>query len=1173
MKYLICVFILIFCSTLLFSQTTIPGGFVSGTWDLIGSPYLIEGKITIPDGQTLTIDPGCLVEFQEHYKFNVQGRLLAEGTEQDSIRFTVADTTGFYTNEHTGWHGIRFDNTPATNDSSRIVYCHLEYGKAIGTDWRERSGGAVYVDDFSKILISNCKLINNYANSSGGAIHDGGGILIDNSIISNNLSDSYGGGIGAISCLTISNSLIKNNTSSNGSGVSVNGSSCQMTNLIIQSNNGEGIYIENNSVIINCKITNNQYNGIRIENSSPKIINSLVCNNGNTGISIYEIQWQEASPKINNCTIANNEGYGISHHVEEFWPDITTNNIQNMNKSKPNRAATCYNNIITGNYYGSIHIDNTGININYSTFSDYVPSFAGIGCISTEPHFVDPTAGVGVEYNALEANWSLQSNSMCIDHGTPDTTGLYLPEFDLAEDPRVFQGNIPRIDIGAYEFQGEPDMIPDIYVYPHNFNFGLCTVDEFSLEKSFMISNIGFDNLNVTSIIAPEGFLVKREDDLEFGSSIDQFTIETDSMETINIIFNPITAIIYSGNIVINSNDPDEVISTVGVTGIGDIYPVVYGNISEDTIWDSEIIKVTGNITVDNGKTLTITPGTNINIMGSFTLNIQGRILAEGTQQDTIFFTSKDSNSWWSGIKFDETSEANEISKFSFCEIEKSSSYFGAAFYINDFSKINISHCKLTNNEARSAGGAIYGINSNIIINNTIFNNNVATGYWDWEWFSPGYAGGLFFRNSNIELRDCIIYNNLAFDDYESGSAGGGIYIYNSEVLIQNSQLSSNLSSIGAGIFSYNSNIRLINCELNANGSQAISLSHSTLDLINSIISLHNNDNSYTITASDSTNISFINTIMYDNEGQNVRFYPSDNTFYADYSCIEGGENSIIHVYNGTVYWEENNIEDDPFFIDPENGDFHLQSGSPCINTGTPSGWIIPSFNIPINELLGYDSFDNNYDMGCYEYQEFMIDQNEIDFGEIPYNTTSQSIQITITNVSDDDMLITSIKATDHFLIKQNIEDEYADQIGSIELIANSETTFWIACHPLEKGLLEGEISIYTNAIPSRAAINVYANVTMVDVLKLYNNFPNPFNPETTIRFSIPQESKVELIIYNIKGQKVKTLVEHICEMGINTVVWNGTNDSGKQVSTGVYFYKLNVEGKTIKTKKMLLLK
>ncbi|MFC1897956.1 T9SS type A sorting domain-containing protein [Candidatus Cloacimonadota bacterium] len=86
-------------------------------------------------------------------------------------------------------------------------------------------------------------------------------------------------------------------------------------------------------------------------------------------------------------------------------------------------------------------------------------------------------------------------------------------------------------------------------------------------------------------------------------------------------------------------------------------------------------------------------------------------------------------------------------------------------------------------------------------------------------------------------------------------------------------------------------------------------------------------------------------------------------------------------------------------------------------------------------------------------------------------------------------------------------------------------------------------------------------------------NFPNPFNPETKISFSIPEESDAELLIYNIKGQKVKTfLINSSTDEPINSVVWNGEDDSGKSVSSGIYFYKLK-SGSFEKTKKMLLLK
>ncbi len=91
-------------------------------------------------------------------------------------------------------------------------------------------------------------------------------------------------------------------------------------------------------------------------------------------------------------------------------------------------------------------------------------------------------------------------------------------------------------------------------------------------------------------------------------------------------------------------------------------------------------------------------------------------------------------------------------------------------------------------------------------------------------------------------------------------------------------------------------------------------------------------------------------------------------------------------------------------------------------------------------------------------------------------------------------------------------------------------------------------------------------------IMTLNQNYPNPFNPETTLSFSIPAEGKVELSIYNIKGQKVKTLLNETMPMGGHKVVWNGKNSSNKKVASGVYFSKLTSGGKT-QIKKMLLMK
>jgi len=85
-------------------------------------------------------------------------------------------------------------------------------------------------------------------------------------------------------------------------------------------------------------------------------------------------------------------------------------------------------------------------------------------------------------------------------------------------------------------------------------------------------------------------------------------------------------------------------------------------------------------------------------------------------------------------------------------------------------------------------------------------------------------------------------------------------------------------------------------------------------------------------------------------------------------------------------------------------------------------------------------------------------------------------------------------------------------------------------------------------------------------------NYPNPFNPTTTIAYSLSNDGMADLRIYNIKGQLVKTLVKGEQQAGTYEVVWNGKDNNQKSVSSGIYFYKLSTKDDTI-MKKMLMLK
>ena len=88
----------------------------------------------------------------------------------------------------------------------------------------------------------------------------------------------------------------------------------------------------------------------------------------------------------------------------------------------------------------------------------------------------------------------------------------------------------------------------------------------------------------------------------------------------------------------------------------------------------------------------------------------------------------------------------------------------------------------------------------------------------------------------------------------------------------------------------------------------------------------------------------------------------------------------------------------------------------------------------------------------------------------------------------------------------------------------------------------------------------------------LHHNYPNTFNPVTTIQYDIPIDSEVLLLVYDIQGRLVKTLVNTNQSAGYKSIRWNGMNDLGQSVSAGMYFYHLQAIGYS-KVRKMVLLK
>jgi len=142
----------------------------------------------------------------------------------------------------------------------------------------------------------------------------------------------------------------------------------------------------------------------------------------------------------------------------------------------------------------------------------------------------------------------------------------------------------------------------------------------------------------------------------------------------------------------------------------------------------------------------------------------------------------------------------------------------------------------------------------------------------------------------------------------------------------------------------------------------------------------------------------------------------------------------------------------------------------------------------------------------------------------------------------------------------------------------NTTDLFWEFAG-LENGVeyIAGVEAVYDEGISDLVDITFLYEGTLVgDVIsaatRLNGNYPNPFNPVTNIAYSIKETGNVTLEVYNLKGQLVKTLVNDVKETGDYTEIWNGTDNTGKSVSSGVYFYKMKASNYTA-TKKMILMK
>jgi flagellar hook capping protein FlgD len=330
----------------------------------------------------------------------------------------------------------------------------------------------------------------------------------------------------------------------------------------------------------------------------------------------------------------------------------------------------------------------------------------------------------------------------------------------------------------------------------------------------------------------------------------------------------------------------------------------------------------------------------------------------------------------------------------------------------------------------------------------------------------------------------------------------------------------------------------------------------------------------------------------------------------AEDTILDAGSNSRI-----LAFWEANNTKienltlrngSDPLFA----GAVYCYKSSPVfnkiilansvVNNPEPGQsarggiiYLISGSNAIFTNVTFVDNDVLNSPNGCTLYS---ISSNPIIINSIFWNQSSieictifddsfgddSSIVITYSNLKNGESGIVNEGSNLYFLDGNiNIDPLFSDQTQqNYSLQTNSPC--------IDTGTAyydyEGEILIdlneeeYYGSAPDMGAfewqgVDVEDEIILILRETRISNYPNPFNPSTTISFSLPEECVVNLSVYNLKGQKIKTLAQNEYTKGTHSIVWNGTDDSGEFVSTGIYCYKLNVNGETEAFKKCLLLK
>jgi len=543
--------------------------------------------------------------------------------------------------------------------------------------------------------------------------------------------------------------------------------------------------------------------------------------------------------------------------------------------------------------------------------------------------------------------------------------------------------------------------------------------------------------------------------------------------------------------------------------------------------------------------------------------------------------------------------------------ISENTAVTGAAMVIY-FSNSVLDGIIITNNVIYS--GNEYGWNGHLTdiqgcslqLNNIKIINNAGLGV------SNPRNGFKFLNNEYLEFSNIFISGNHDLHGLTIGIMDDDIY---SDVSLINVEIENNLTGLS---LDWRDSHLLENVSIHDNDSIGLSLNFRTLadstaELEN--LALYNNNPNlriymgYEALSSTVSHLTSVNGDInsYQAEWHQLTIINSIIDLNTDHNINFGevGANvdATIQYSLITTGWEgEGNIDGDPLFCNPDSGDFTLAENSPCVGTGadttnmgafgigcsaifTPPELVINEF-LASNEACCIDS-SGDYDdyIEIYNYGDeavdigglFITDEigNYDDYYQIPAGNDSTIIE------PGDFLLLWADKESEqgvlHVEIKLSSDGEQIglfmpDSTTVVDTLTFGEQSDDISYGRYPDGSDTWQLMNPTPGAANTQELSLDEALLIPEVFVLHQNYPNPFNPITTLRYDLPEQSLVNIIIYDIMGREVRTLVNTTQDAGFKSVIWNATNDYGKPVSAGIYLYQIHT-GEFVQTKKMVLLK